>query len=261
VKPRRMVRGVLPFFAVLLCMASCHSGRNGERGIIPGSTCTSEELCNYFTSLAVGSEYIDYDRLCRWESTIFYTVDGAYTDRDIDVIERLCADLNGIEGFPGIYPAENGEEAALTVSFLTQEEIVACFAYGAEAASGENGPVRVEGMAEYTASGETCGILTAKVAVDSGIRDEYRRSAAICEEIVQSLGLGNDSFMYADSIFYEGEGSASYPSALDFDMIRILYSPCIRAGMTIDELCDAVKAALGPDDTDGSRVPEAQKTE
>lgn len=231
--------------ALLLCalLFSCLSCGTGERGGELGQTggnaalesaYTAEELYDYFTYLAVGSEYIDYDRVCRWDTEILYRLEGAYTDLDEALVERLCADLNRIEGFPGIVPAEEGEEALLTISFLPRSEIIEKFTYATD---------RIEGITEYTAAGDTCHIQSARVAVDCNLTNG--REAALCEEIVQSLGLGNDSMTYADSIFYDGACGVDYPTALDFDMVRLLYCGQVKAGMGARELSAAVRLAVG----------------
>lgn len=218
--------------------------------VLTRSPFPSGEIYSYFTYLAIGSEYIDYDRVCRWETEIKYSVDGGYTEDDLAVIERLCADLNRIDGFPGISPAGEEDTVFLTISFIPQDEIRENFAYGPASDS-----VRIEGITEYTASGDTCHIISARIAVDCDLEDPMRRSSAVCEEIVQSLGLGNDSMQYADSIFYEGTSEADYPSELDFDMVRLLYCGYVEAGMTAEELCEAAGKAMGlVPDTDKIRT-------
>ena len=62
------------------------------------------------------------------------------------------------------------------------------------------------------------------------------RAGVICEEIIQSLGLSNDSYTYPDSIFYQGYSEISWPSELDWTLVELLYHPALRLGMTADEV-------------------------
>lgn len=51
------------------------------------------------------------------------------------------------------------------------------------------------------------------------------------EELMQSLGLGQDSERYPGSIFFQGWHTKSRPSAIDRKLLRCLYQPEIQPGM------------------------------
>jgi hypothetical protein len=72
------------------------------------------------------------------------------------------------------------------------------------------------------------------IAIDKG--SMQLQSHLIKEELTQSLGLTNDSYKYENSIFYQGWGDT--PKYLDIDrsIIKLLYEPDIKSGMTKSEI-------------------------
>ncbi len=190
---------------------------------------TAGQVLDYFAEVAFGSEYGESDAmLCRWEKPINVKITGA-TDSDRELIARLFERLNGIEGFPGIKEASLLEKENFTVDFVPKDTLMSEF---------ENADEGTVGMSEFTWLTDTHEIVSARAAIFDG--EEYERESTVCEEILQSLGIGCDSYEYPDSMFYEGRCYYKFPSELDFGVIALLYSPALHTGMS---LSDAMAAA------------------
>lgn len=62
-----------------------------------------------------------------------------------------------------------------------------------------------------------------------------RQKGAILEEITQSIGLGNDSYLYPTSIFYEPKIDEQVfitkNNSFDRKIIKLLYHPRLKVGM------------------------------
>ncbi|TAE04720.1 MAG: DUF2927 domain-containing protein, partial [Bacteroidetes bacterium] len=56
------------------------------------------------------------------------------------------------------------------------------------------------------------------------------------EELTQCLGLMNDSHKYPDSIFYQKWSLTSEFSAMDKQLIEMLYLPQVKTGMTASQV-------------------------
>ena len=78
-------------------------------------------------------------------------------------------------------------------------------------------------------------IEVALVMINSDQPEEYRRGV-IVEEITQVMGLPNDSWWYPDSRFYQGVSARYGLADIDEALIRLLYDPRIKPGMTIEDL-------------------------
>ena len=191
-----------------------------EAGTLTVPDMSAGEILDYFCDVALDSEYGETEhRVCRWESPISYTVEGAATDEDLALIAELCDRLNEIDGFPGIRKAIIAQTANFTVSFVPREEIPGMFTSADE---------NCVGMAEYSWDVETGEILSARAAITADLTDE--RESTICEEFLQSLGPANDSYEHIDSVFYEGRTLVPRPSKLDWAVLALLYSPKLTTG-------------------------------
>jgi hypothetical protein len=61
----------------------------------------------------------------------------------------------------------------------------------------------------------------------------------ILEEVTQSLGLGKDSLLYKESIFYETSVDGRFAqdfADIDLELIRLLYNPRMRVGLDRNEV-------------------------
>ena len=148
-----------------------------------------------------------------------FCVLGDATDEDRELIGRLCERLNAIEGFPGIEEVSRETSANMTVSFIPRDEIMKTF---------DNADADCGGMAAYEWNSETGVIRSARCAIDSAL--DADRANTVCEEFLQSLGPANDSYLFSDSVFYQGYTLMPFPAEVDFAVMEILYSPRIPAG-------------------------------
>jgi hypothetical protein len=78
------------------------------------------------------------------------------------------------------------------------------------------------------------GVYTRAVAVIRSEHADLMHLACLHEEIAQGLGLPNDSPRARPSIFNDDQEFALL-TPMDQAMLRILYNPALRPGMTLDE--------------------------
>ncbi len=80
-------------------------------------------------------------------------------------------------------------------------------------------------------------ISRASILIDtSAALDLKVQKHLLREELTQALGLVNDSWKYPDSIFYQGWTKTQQYSPLDKAIIKQLYHPEIKSGMTWKEI-------------------------
>ena len=221
---------------VLLCscslverLGSIFSGDGGsaQKAVAPlhpiaVKNVSAGKLLDFFADVAVGSEYGDggdADVVCKWTKRVKYFIKGDATDEDRELISRLCERLNAIDGFPGIEEVSRETSATMTVSFVSRDEIMKSF---------EHADANCAGMAEYQWNDGTGVIRSARCAIDSALGADRRNT--VCEEFLQSLGPARDSYMFSESVFYEGYTLMPFPSDADFAVMEMLYSPRIPAG-------------------------------
>ena len=87
-------------------------------------------------------------------------------------------------------------------------------------------------------------IWEAKIGIDTVLTDQLSRNHLLREELTQSFGLGNDSYKYEDSMFYQGWTLTQEYSKIDQKIIALLYSDDIMPGMTNDEIDEILKPRI-----------------
>lgn len=186
-----------------------------------------KEVMDYFCEVALTSEFthgatVDYVR--KWTTPIVASINGYPDNADLVLVGRLFEALNSVYGFPGISLADGTKAVNLEIYFLPYKEYQerAVPAVGDESSNGFS-------TFWYRDSVINRGEI--------GIMNDMTRTNknhVILEEIVQVLGLQNDSYMYSDSLFYQAYNEPQWPSDLDWLLLRYLYLPEIKPGMKED---------------------------
>ena len=229
-KARSFLLAAIAVLTALAALCSCSLfGRGDDGGTqtvvapehpISVTNVTPGKLLDFFSEVAIGSEYGEtVDIVCKWTDKVKYCVLGDATDGDRELISRICERLNEIDGFPGVKEVSGEGSANLTVSFVPRDEIMKTF---------ENADADCGGMAAYEWNSETGEIISARCAIDSALDSD--RENTVCEEFLQSLGPANDSYLFSDSVFYQGFTLMPFPADVDFAVMEMLYSPRIPAG-------------------------------
>lgn len=185
--------------------------------------------------------------LARWEGPIRYAVTGG-SSADLAAIERFAARLSGVTGV-AMTRLSKATGANLSLLILNEEER-ATLLEGLEAAAQTGMIPLAEDWARNP--GRTCvgwfafassGAITGVTIL---VKDELRgvfREACFQEEMAQAMGLIQDDPRVRPSIFNDDQEFA-YLTLHDEYLLRILYHPVMRAGMTPEEARAAVPAAI-----------------
>ena len=163
----------------------------------------------------------------KWETPISYSLLGEATPEDWAVVEELAAWLNTVEGFPGIYPAEESRFASLQIYFTDAQDMQIImgpeFAY-------------LDGGVTYWYEDNV--IYDCHICVLYDLDPELRRSVLL-EEIYNGLGPVQDTLLRPDSIAYQEFSQPQNLTVEDELILRLLYDPRITCGMNAEE-CEAV---------------------
>lgn len=196
---------------------------------------TSQEIGDFFASVALGSEYGDSTPVVKkWAAPIYYYIKGNPTQEDESLLTELIAEMNAVSGFPGLSPVRNEIEANLVISFCGQAEMNA-------------DPNRAEnwGYASlwwYTSSYQ---IYRGEIYYLTEGTTQQERNTFIAEELIQAMGMLKDTYDYPESIFYQYYTEATWPSGLDWTVFTMLYSPEMKPGMNEAQCRQVISALAG----------------
>lgn len=197
-------------------------------------SCTTQQMVDYFSEVVLDIEYSggdgDFTLVQKWTSPIFYRIYGTPTEEDSAVLNGLFTQLNEIQGFPGIYAAEDGASENLSLSFLDYETFNQSFS---EVINGEY----AFGAVQFWYYTDTNDIYTARIGYRTDL-DQVSRNSVLQEEIVNALGI-SDTVLREDSIVYQYSDENTSLSDVDLVILKFLYHPDIRCGINLEE-CRAV---------------------
>lgn len=197
-------------------------------------SCTTQQMVDYFSEVILDIEYNigdgDYTLVQKWTEPIYYRIYGMPTEEDNAVLNSLFAQLNQIQGFPGIYAAEDSASENLSLNFLDYETFDQSFS---EVINGEY----AFGAVQFWYYTDTNEIYTARIGYRTDI-DQASRNSVLKEEIINALGI-SDTVARENSIVYQYSNENTSLSDVDLVILKLLYDPKILCGMDHDS-CAAV---------------------
>lgn len=197
-----------------------------------------ELMTQYFGEVVLAMEYSDGTGdptvVQKWLQPIYYTIIGTPTEEDLRVLEDLFTQLNQVEGFPGIYPADYATQANLTLNFLDEDAFYKQFS---EVINNEE----AYGAVHYWFYLSTNEIYEGRIGYRTDISQQSRNSVLV-EEIINLLGI-TDTVQRTDSITYQYSNEATVLSPEDWVILKILYNPKIQSGMN-EEDCKPILEEL-----------------
>lgn len=199
-------------------------------------TYSNSEIIDYFCDVVFSSEldgYVGY--ACKWTSPIKYRIYGERSDEDIALFGELVEYLNGVEGFPGMSEAETPDEANFEIYYTTEAAMPGLFNNYIEGSWG---------MATFWWQKDTHEIVKARSAIVCDVTDQYAKNTVMLEEITQAMGLGNDSLVYPDSLYYQNWSQPQKMPYIDRCIFELLYNPGVPVGATEETAREILYAIL-----------------
>jgi len=188
----------------------------------------SSEAINYFYDTGycldgVGtSEFVS-----KWNKDIQIYLEGELWPNDSIYVKKAIAEINELNLSVKLFLTNDTSLANIKMYFGNYE-------YLEQKMGSQNRNFFGTGIIPYYTSYIECSrigianITQGYFNMNTSDRLETRQSI-ILEEISNSLGITGDSWLHYKSLFFEGHDCTLKLSALDKDIIRFLYEPCIPA--------------------------------
>ncbi len=170
-------------------------------------------------------------RMIRWEQTLKYYVRGNPTNADIQTLENHICDLQlRVPNLPRILRVYSIGEANVIISFVKLAEMSR---YVTGYNEGNWGYVHWNFNGSYQ-------ITRMEVGIATDVTNQRQRNHLIMEEFTQGLGVQDDLDYFSDSIYYRPWTEIQQPSEVDWQILNLLYSPKVKAGMTSSQVYNAL---------------------
>ncbi|MFQ3617938.1 MAG: DUF2927 domain-containing protein [Cyanobacteriota bacterium] len=202
----------------------------------PPLTITQADI-DYFTEVALGSEWGSNAPLVRrWNTNLRIRVTGTRTAEDDATIRQVMQELNELLNGSGVQLVRDDRNPNV--------EII----YAPESQFRQLEPNYVPGnLGFFWVRWNNSVINYARILITNTNRVTQReRSHLLREELTQVLGLMRDSNRYPNSIFYQGWTDVTEYAEIDRTLIRMLYHPQLRPGMTQSQAVAVLRTLADP---------------
>lgn len=196
----------------------------------------AEQIGDFFCEVVLAAEYSygsgNQHALQKWKEPIYYAIYGEAGAEDLLLVADFAAQLNQIEGFPGMYAAENSEQENFKINLLNTKSMMTAVGHIVENED-------AHGIALWDYYTEKNELYNVNIWVSTDI-DQKVRNSVLLEEIVNSLGMGNDTELREDSIIYQNYSEPQELSEMDWVLLKLLYDKRMICGMTETDCRDVI---------------------
>lgn len=201
-----------------------------------------ESVIAYFKSIALGFEYgVSTNVTRKWLSPMKIFVGGdKYNVVLLNDLNQAITGINNLatDGFR-IETTTDSAASNCYLFFGSKEEFETLFP-DAAGSMGSN-------LALFNVWWEADTLNRARIFIDISTTTPIQQKSLILEEVTQSIGFGRDSPQYPESIFFETEGDGGFATEYaerDRDLIRLLYHPQMRVGLSANEVDHVLRKIL-----------------
>jgi Protein of unknown function (DUF2927)/Bacterial SH3 domain len=198
----------------------------------------SAAALDYFLEVAMGSEYGDATpNIRKWETDLrIQIMTPNATAQDKAVVEQVIAELNQL-----LEQSAGATGRPVTLTLVNSNPNVEMYFVPAESFTQYNSNAQEGQIGSAWMQVNNNVISGAEILIASNYLTDVERAHVIREELTQSLGIMKDSWLYEDSIFYQGWTRTNEYTALDREVIRMLYDPQLEIGMSQQQVASRLR--------------------
>lgn len=221
------LQNLTKLFILVLLLGGCSQEEEPTPNALDGLTDYQKEVVSYFNEIALGFEFGDASRITRkWGRPMRIFIGGEPTEAHLTELDRIIAEIHELvtDDFELTF-VEDSAQSNYYIFVGPYQEYQSMFPSSAEQVNNN------VGLATLWWGGDQ-NLNRGRMYVDTVRPSDTRQLHLLREELTQSLGLGRDSKKYPDSIFQEEWSSVTEYAEIDRDLIRVLYHPKMRSGLT-----------------------------
>jgi len=179
----------------------------------------SDSVKNYYKKIVFGNEFNSKDTTgeYRWKTDVKLFVVGEKSTEMTYELNRVVSELNTLINTIEIKVVDTQSEANVTIIFGSKQDYIN-YDRSVEPYVKFN-----EGLFSVSNKGKELYQGSMYVNVRGNLTLNEKKHL-LREELTQLLGLFNDSYLYKNSIFYQGWTSTTEYSQIDRELIKMLYN-------------------------------------
>ncbi len=174
-------------------------------------------VVSYFNEITSGSEYSSHKTKLKFTKDVYVFVYGNCDEELKTEVVKVIKELNDLIDPIEIYLTNDESKANVKMYFGKPSEYVKINPFS------ESFIENSWGLFFLFPKNNSIDLSLVFVDTERSWNNSQRKHV-LREELTQSLGFGNDSFTYPDSIFYQGWTEVHEYSELDKEVIKMLYN-------------------------------------
>ncbi|MBR0137835.1 MAG: DUF2927 domain-containing protein [Erysipelotrichaceae bacterium] len=196
---------------------------------------STDRLIRYFSEVVLKSEYMNNpDELVhKWNKPICYYYDPSISKTAAGLIDSFLRKLNKELPLKGVSRTDEPLKANVRIYFMKKNEIY-------KRVGNKVNYEDADGITFYNYSNRTGEIISGRVYYNIDM-DKSIRKSVIREELVNLMGLGNDTILRKDSIIYQYGSDIEEPSRIDWLIMKLLYDERMKCGMNYSQCEQLIK--------------------
>jgi hypothetical protein len=229
---------LLTVFAVLVFFTSGFSIEDpkAEKTVLSNQ---QKNVIAYFKEVALGFEFGKASRITRkWTTSMKIFVSGSYNEAHLAELKLVVDELNLLitDDFE-IEIVSDRKASNFHIFIGTSSDYAALYPKDESLARNNSGVYRIFWNNDDQ-------IIKGHMFVNLNNTDLLEQRHVIREELTQSLGLGTDSPLYAESVFQSNWSTPTQYAEIDKEIIRLLYHPHMVIGLSDEEVDEVLKQIL-----------------
>jgi hypothetical protein len=192
----------------------------------------SKSVISYFQEIALGFEFGSATKITRrWETNMKIFVGGSPSAAHLAELNKIATEVNQLATINfKMEIVTDTLQSNFYVFFGSGDQYGAIYP-GLKNLVGSN-----LGLFNVSWNGRE-EFVGGYMYVDIFRANELEQMHLLREELTQSLGLANDSFLYPESIFQQNFSTkVTQYAKIDKDLIRLLYHPGMKVGFNFDQV-------------------------
>jgi hypothetical protein len=227
---------VLIALVVLSVVSSVANNENPKKSALSEQ---QKSVITYFQEVALGFEFGNTTAVTRkWATDMKVFVAGAPNAESIKELNKIISEINTLanDGFK-IAVVSNKEDSNLTLFFGSKAGYAELFPKEAHLLKGSSGLCTISWNSKNQ-------IVRGHIFVKNENISVIEQRHVIREELTQALGFGKDSPRYMESIFQSSFTTPTEYSAIDKELIKLLYHPQMSTGLESGEVESVIARIL-----------------
>jgi len=178
---------------------------------------TNSDVYSYYKEITSGSEFGGSGGSFKFYNDVYIFIEGDYSDSLYLELLTIVSELNDLIDPIQFYITDKKDSSNIQIYCGDSKTYVKKYTFS------KSKIVNAWGLAFMFTKNDTIELSLVFIDTKRNL-DENQRKDILREELTQSLGFGQDSYLYPNSVFYQGWTEIHHYADIDKEIIKLHYN-------------------------------------